>query len=318
MHVNRKTLYLGVFLVAAGGLTLIARGEDAGATAARALGLWPLAIIAIGGALILRGTRLALPAGVLAAALPGLLFGSAAIATPAFNVNCGQGNPTSLLNHTGTFDGPASVDMTMSCGTVTLTTRPGSSWDAQTKGDSAHPANVTASGSRLSIGSAGRRVGLGDKWIGDTWAVVLPTDVALDVSTTVNAGKADIDLSNATLGAVVMDINGGDLRLGLIGASIDRLSLDLNAAAASVLLPDGVNFTTSIDVNAGSVSVCVPAGLGLRIHQDVSLGDVKYAGATRTQDVWETPGYASAPNHADVTISVNVGSVDIAPEGGCK
>jgi hypothetical protein len=48
------------------------------------------------------------------------------------------------------------------------------------------------------------------------------------------------------------------------------------------------------------------------------LGSANYAGLVRNGDVWESPGYSMANHHADVTITANVGSVDINPAGGCQ
>ena len=73
MRVNRRFLNWGVFLVAIGGVLVVAdlAAVDS-ATIADALALWPLAIIAIGVGLILRRTRFNVAGGMLAAAIPGL------------------------------------------------------------------------------------------------------------------------------------------------------------------------------------------------------------------------------------------------------
>ena len=72
MTVRRGLLYFGVFLVAAGGVTLlVAAGVLDEARVADALAWWPLAVIAIGAGLVLRRTRAAVPGGVVAAAVPG-------------------------------------------------------------------------------------------------------------------------------------------------------------------------------------------------------------------------------------------------------
>ena len=92
----------------------------------------------------------------------------------------------------------------------------------------------------------------------------------------------------------------------------------VNAAAASVLLPATGDFSANFAVNAAELNVCAPADLGLRIRQDVVLGATTYSGLVRNGDAWETHGYSMATHHADVTVSVNVGSVDVNPEGGCK
>jgi hypothetical protein len=89
MRVNRGSLYTGVFLVALGGVIVAA--ELVPFDTARltdVLRLWPLALVAIGAALVARRTNLALPTGMLAAAVPGLLLGGAIAVAPSITVDC--------------------------------------------------------------------------------------------------------------------------------------------------------------------------------------------------------------------------------------
>jgi hypothetical protein len=91
MRVNRGLLYTGVFLVALGGVIVAA--ELVAIDTFRltdVLRLWPVALIAIGAALALRRTDLALPTGLLAAALPGLLLGGAIAVAPSVSIDCVQ------------------------------------------------------------------------------------------------------------------------------------------------------------------------------------------------------------------------------------
>ena len=89
MRVNRGLLYTGVFLVAFGGVIVVA-GLVPFDTArlTDVLRLWPLALVAIGAALVARRTDLALPTGALAAAIPGLLLGGAIAVAPSISVDC--------------------------------------------------------------------------------------------------------------------------------------------------------------------------------------------------------------------------------------
>ena len=148
--------------------------------------------------------------------------------------------------------------------------------------------------------------------------VTLPTNSTLDLDVEVNAGRGRLDLAGARLGDVRLDANAGALNVNLTGATLVRLSMEVNAAKASVRLPATGDFEADFEVNAADMSVCAPPELGLRISQDVVLGSTTYSGLVRNGDGWETPGYSTATSHADVTISVNVGSVDVNPEGGCK
>jgi hypothetical protein len=319
MKVNRKLLYTGVFLVAAGAAMLVVEGEAVdGEVVTQALRFWPVLVIGLGVGLLLRGTRFGVAGGMLAAAMPGLLFGGLVVASPDLTPECRIAEPASYTTRQGTFDGAASVDLRLDCGELSVTTAPGTGWHVQT-GDTrgAAPA-VDSSADRLSVSSADQRHRFGFPWGGDAFVITLPADSTLDLAAEVNAGRGRLDLAGARLGEVRLDVNAGDVQVDLTGATLVRLSMDVNAAAASVRLPATGDFEADFAVNAAELNVCAPADLGLRIHQDVVLGSTTYSGLVRNGDAWETPGYSTATSHADVTLSVNVGSVDVNPEGGCK
>ena len=64
--------------------------------------------------------------------------------------------------------------------------------------------------------------------------------------------------------------------------------------------------------------MCVPSGLGVRVHRSGALSGFHPGSLERVGADWESPGYASAAHHADLTITVNLGNVEIDPIGGCK
>ena len=107
MTVRRGTLYVGVFLLAAGAVTLGVSTAllDREVVAATVVALWPLAVIAIGVALVLRRSPAALVAGVLAAAIPGLALGASVVAVPDIAIPCTDTSPASAqaVAHDGTF-----------------------------------------------------------------------------------------------------------------------------------------------------------------------------------------------------------------------
>jgi hypothetical protein len=316
--VNRGLLNWGVFLLAAGGVMLLAQSDviDRGLIA-QALGLWPLIVIALGAKLLLRRTPLATASGAIAAAMPGLLLGGLVVAIPNMTPACHIAQSGTFAGQQGTFEGSASAELRISCGDLTVTTTPGSGWQVQT-GESGGAAPVLESGGhRLYLASSSQRFRVGSSFGGDSFRVVLPTANSIDLTADVNAGRGTFDLANARLGRVELTLNAGEATLDLTGATLSRLTIDLNAAGATVRLPDA-DFGGDLSVNAGRLSICVPPGLGLRIHQKVVLGSANTEGLIRTGGALETPNYALALHHADVTISVNVGSVDINPAGGCK
>jgi hypothetical protein len=83
MRLNRTLLYTGVFLLALGAALVAADlGQLTTAALTDALRLWPLALIAIGLGIALRRTQVSLAAGLIAAALPGLILGGAMATAP--------------------------------------------------------------------------------------------------------------------------------------------------------------------------------------------------------------------------------------------
>ena len=318
MKVNHRFLYAGVFLVAAGGVMLVGLGGAVdGGTVAEALRLWPVAVIALGVALLLRRTRFGLAGGLLAAAMPGLLLGGLVVAVPRLPLDCGHVQPASFATRDGAFDGAASVELVLTCGELSVTTVPGSGWQLETGNVPGAIPVVDVSAHRLSVVSADRGRPFGVFRSGDAWRLALPVASTMDLTAEVNAGRGRFDLAGARLGNVQLAVNAGDAKVDLSGATVAHLSMRVNAAAASLRLPAAQDLSADFSVNAGSLKVCAPDEVGLRIRQSSVLGSTTVTGLVREGDRWESPGYSMANHHADVTISVNVGSVDVNPVGGC-
>ncbi len=319
MTINRRLLYGGVFFVAAGSVMLLATSNlvDDGQVA-RVLGLWPVLVIALGVGLLLRRTRFDMAGGMLAAAMPGLLLGGLVVATPLITPDCGHARPAMTASRDGAFAGPASVDLVLACGDVSVTTTAGNAWHLETGNSRGAVASIDASPDRLSVASANREGMFAFARGTDAWRLALPTATTIDLAAEVNAGRGRFDLAGARLGNVRLTVNAGETRVDLAGATLGHLSTSVNAAKESLFLPAGADFGADVAVNAGALEICAPSDLGLRVRDQVVLGSTRYAGLVRVGSAWESPGYATASHRADVTISVNVGSVDVNPLGGCK
>jgi hypothetical protein len=318
MRVRRSFLYWGAFLVALGGVLLAADlNRIDGATVADALRLWPLIPIAAGIALILRRTRLGWAGGMLAAALPGLALGGAVVAGSHLAVLCHDGAGTPLTSQQGVFGGPATIKATMVCGDVEITAGGGSGWRLDAGNSTGLTAAVDATPSSLTVRS-GRVHGLAP-WRGrDTWRLAIPSTVASDLVLEVDAGAGRLNLAGAQLGSLTMTADAADVHADLSGASVNRINANLNAGALGISLPDGSEITGSLTVNAGRLTVCAPAGLGIRVHSDVTLGSSRYPGLVSSGGAWESPDYATAAHHAQLTVEVNAGSIELNPTGGCQ
>jgi hypothetical protein len=317
MYARRRLLELGVFLVAAGGVMLLVETNVVDReTVVGALALWPLVIVAIGAHLILRRTSLAVPGGLVAAIVPGLLVGGLFVAVPNIPSACGDGTQGTFTAHGGDLSDSAIVDLALACGQVSVTTGPGTSWQLDAADGTIGAPNVVATADRLSITSATGT----HSWNfgrGDDWRLRLPTGSTIDMHAKVDAGKGTFDLDGARIGMLDLQVNAGEAEVHLGGATLSHLSMRVNAAAGFLTLGDD-DLSGDLTVNAGSLQVCAPGELGLRVHGTTSLGATNYFGLIRSGDAWETPGYASATHHADLGVSANVGSVNINPVGGCK
>jgi hypothetical protein len=341
MTINRPLLGWGVFFIATGGVLLAVEGGLVSATAVRAaLGLWPVLLIAIGIAIILRRTRLAFAGGVAVAATAGLLLGGAiAIAPRLWFVDyraipdvierllpIDRRHPIEVVppievrphieSRAGAFAGPAAIDLDLAWGDLVVSTAPGSAWRLETESGIEGSVQVAADPRRLAVRSP--RDGWPGIPVGESWRLWLPTGQRLDLDAQIDAARAQFYLDGATLGDVVLAVDAGDATVDLTTATADNVTLQVNGGAATLLLPASDDVAAAIDINAGSARICAPTGVGLRVWTTSTLASITTPGLVRVGDALESPDYATAAHHADVTVEVNVGSVEINPEGGCR
>jgi hypothetical protein len=294
--VNGRLLRWGVFLLALGGLVLLGGAGTLDRELVRqALGLWPLAVIGFGAAILLRRTRFGLASGVVAAAMPGLLLGGLVVAIPEIGSHCRTSNPPEFFTRQGSFGETATVDLRIACGDLTVTTTPGRSWEARI-GQTDRPAPVLAASSAgLTISMARQVTWFGPPGEGDVVEVALPTDSELDVTARVDAGDARVNLGSAHLGRAALVVSAGAADVDLTGSTLQALDLVINAGRGRIVLPLD-DFNGEIEVNGGEIRICAPPGLGVRVREDVTFGSVVHGGlrAGRGTSTWESEAFATA------------------------
>jgi hypothetical protein len=327
--INRALLRWGVFLLAVGGVLLLAQSGQLDRDWVRgALGLWPLMLIGFGAAILLRRTRLAVPATVMAAIIPGLLIGGAVVASPVHlevPSDCRLDRGAATQHHHGSFNGgswsptgtPARADLHLVCGKLIVAVIPGTDWDVTVNDAGDRTPLIFSDPDLLRVTSLDRTSGFWTDNAGDAISVRLPDGRIIDLNVDVEAGLGTLDLKGARLGTLDLELNAGAVTADLMGAALRRLVVDVNAGAAKIALPSA-DFDGELTVNAGKLDLCIPADLGVRIRSDVTLGSFDHSGFVRNGSAWESAGYDTANHHADLTVDVNVGSVEINPEGGCK
>ena len=176
MHLDRRPLRWGVFLIALGTVPLaVQAGWLDRAPVADAERLWPVALIAIGIGVILDRTRIAAIGTIVSSIVFGLLIGGA-LSVGVGAIGCpGAGGPATPATGGGTLAGPADVSITLDCGTSSVETTPGASWSISGTAAEDHQPVIDAGPSSLHISPP--QAGIFD--IGGSrsdWDVRLPTD----------------------------------------------------------------------------------------------------------------------------------------------
>ena len=320
MRVNRGFLYGGVFLVAIGGVIVaVEAGLVDTARLTDALRLWPLAVVAIGAAIVLRRSELGLPTGVLAAAIPGLVLGGALAVAPRVATDCGvRGQSPSIATEQGSFGGPATVSLTGGCGTFTVRTSPGDEWQLTASNTAGRLPRIRSSAQSLSVETTGHEGS--DFFDGgrDDWDVTLPASAMDAMSLEVLAGEGDVGLAGARIDRLTVTANASDIVVDATDAVVANLTGVVNVGSLSIRLPADGDLDGSLRIGAGELQVCTPPGVGLRLTTRGAANEVSVRGLDQNGTVWESPDYALAGRHADLRVNVNFGTVEIDPIGGCR
>ncbi|HET7026590.1 MAG TPA: hypothetical protein VFI28_02740 [Candidatus Limnocylindrales bacterium] len=321
MHVDRRFLGWGVFLVAVGAVPLAVRAGLV-TPSVRWWDLWPLLLVGWGVGLILGRTAFGLLGRVLVSATVGVIVGGV-LATGAvvgtFASGCGSGAGTPFAAQQGTFDaGRATVTLEPGCGQLDVSVG-GTGWQVSGSSTDGTAPRIDTSPSSLAVHGAGRGFDPFAAAGGTHWEVVLPANQPIDLSVAANAGQARLALADAKLGDVSISSNAASTRADFSGTSLAHLTVTANAGDARLVLP-AANTSGSLTANAGSIAICVPAGTGVRISQSDSIfggNNFDERGLSKSGDTWTSIDYVTAATHVDLTASANAGSVSLNPDGGC-
>jgi hypothetical protein len=329
MHVNRRLLGWGVFFIALGLVPLAVQGGmlDA-ATARQAWQLWPMLLVGIGLALVLRHTPLVALGNLVVGLTFGLMAGGVVgggFAPGAPFAVCGVGGSTATGPNgpptTGTLGSNASVSLAVDCGALTVSTATGSDWSIAWPSVGVSAPDI-GSGSDHLDASFGRRHGFGVGEPAARWDVVLPEDPSIALSVDVGAGSLRASLASARVASLVANVNAGDAHIDLTGSrGATSASGSVNAGSLRVALPaPDTGLTGTFSANAGSIAMCTPSGVPLRITvDDNTLGSTNFAQRAMAQNgnVWTRGPFSPGTPSIDLHISVNVGSITLDPEDGC-
>lgn len=326
MRVNRGLLYSGVFLVAIGGVVVLAdRGGIDTPTLTDIVRLWPLALIAIGLGLALRRTRAGIAGGLAAAVMPGLLIGSAVSVVPRFAGDCGvREAPVPVMHESGSAT-PEVVWLRTSCGTLDVRTALGRGWALDVASTAASAPTISSEGDLsggglLEIASDRDEDGLGLLGRGrEAWSVALPNSSRMEsVSFNLNSTRADVALPGARIGSMEVMANASYVRLDASATQLANLEGSFHMSSGSILLPSVDELSVSVSVRGGELQICTPPDLGLRVSSSGYSRSVTIEGIDRSGEQWVSANDESAERHADLDIRATFGTVAINPIGGCR
>lgn len=318
MRVHRGRLNWGVFLVVLGAMPLAYnQGVVSSSTLGEAWRLWPLVLVGLGLGLVLSRTPASFVGGIVVAVFLGLVIGSLFAVGP--RLGCGDGGSgAGTVPRSGTFDGSASVELTLQCGTTSVTTSPDASWHVAASNTDGSQAQVNSNSGWLSVGPD--QSGWWPDRNEENWQVSLPAQTPISLSASIDAGDAHFSLPGAKLKTATFSINAGSAHIDLTGGSLESLSVSTNAGSTSLTLDGQSDLTGSVSTNLGELRLCAPAGLGLELRSSDSLAGNNFgsAGLVHVGDSWQTAGYDTSVHKADLTASTSLGSLVINPAGGCK
>jgi hypothetical protein len=324
MHIDRRLLGWGLFFILVGAIPL---GTRAGILDPDVVGQWPshwpLLLIGWGIGLVLRRTRIEWLGGAIAAVVFGIMGGgllAAGFGGAPISTGCGgPSTGTAFATQSGNFSGTGSLNVALSCGSLTLRPTAGSGWAVSgTESDGKAP-RIEVDGTSVSIDAATRGTFFGSRGRTD-WTVDVPTDPKLGLGLTINAGQGTMDLAGANLDAVNLTVNAGSARLVLAqAASLADVNATVNAGSAVVSLPTGGR-AARLSLNAGSLVVCLAPELPVRAAWTGALGsnDLDGAGLTKVDaNTWQSPGLDVAAPFLDLRVSANAGSFSLDRDGIC-
>jgi LiaI-LiaF-like transmembrane region len=315
----RSAIFWGAAFVTAGiAILAIQQGWVSSGVLHDAIQWWPLVLIGAGVAVIFAGA-LGAVATALAGVLLGLLVGELIGSGGSLPVACAGADPGELQAfEEGSFAGSgADVELELNCVTLEVAGGAGDGWVVQADEDSRADMELDSGDQSLEIRS-GDAVSLGGR---GHVAVVLPAEDGINLSASLNAGEATLDLGVSRWGAIDVEGNATSIRIDLSDAVVDTVEASLNAGSAGIQFSDQTDVgSVRLSANAGEFHVCVPDGVGLQVTMgsDVAVGhNLDEEGLTEDGDVWRTRDYASAATQIEIVFSGNAAAFTLNPEGGC-
>ncbi|MFL5770909.1 MAG: hypothetical protein ACJ765_12595 [Chloroflexota bacterium] len=317
MRARRGLLFWGLLLIPLGAVPLLVRaGVIDAARLVDAWKLWPLLFIGIGAAILVGRTRVAIVGTAVIALTLGTIAGAAVASSGSWIgaiTHCGPGGQTQHVARQGAFADSASVVLDLRCGSVDLKAAGGSQWTVDASYRDAAP-SVDASSNGLTVRAANSGVNQHDDW-----TIGVPASQLREISLTANAGTSELDLADATLHRLHVDLNAGDTRITAPGGGTDGIDITMNAGRLR-LETGSAPMAGSVSMNAGAIDLCVPHDVGLRldVNDQLTFGtNLAAEGLAHSGTTWTREAAAGAPT-IELSIEGNAAALTLKGEGACK
>lgn len=318
MRIRRGLLFWGFFLIPLGALPLLVRaGVLDPATFAQGWRLWPLILVAVGVAIVIGRSRLAVLGTAGVALVLGLAVGGALAGGNfwfAAVSDCDFGNRTDAhVDEAGAFAQPAAIDLDLRCGNLDVRMGGSTGWSLAADYRGQAPA-IDSSADRLRV-----RVPDNDDAEHHEWDLTVAPSLLREVTLRTNAAAANLDLAGASLSNVNANLNAGDLLIDAGTATVGEINVQMNAGRIRLLLGAGET-RGSVEVNAGAIDLCVPdnGGLRLRVNEQLTfVHNLGERGLTRNGETW-VRNASGGGGTIDLDIEGNAASFTLNPTGGCR
>jgi hypothetical protein len=133
----------------------------------------------------------------------------------------------------------------------------------------------------------------GGRW---GWDLGLSPNVPLGLAISFGVGRSDIDLTDLT---------------------VSDLEIDIGIGLTNLTLPSHGRLEARVDGAIGNTVIVIPQGMEARIRFDTGLAARQAPQGYRQQDdVYVSPGYASADNHVDLYVSQAIGNITVQQSRG--
>lgn len=122
----------------------------------------------------------------------------------------------------------------------------------------------------------------------------------------------DLRLTGAVPLALELYVGASENTLDLTDLRVTDFVLETGASSTSVRLPASGVMRARVQSGAASVRIEVPPTVAARIRASGGLANIRVAGRyVRNGDVWESPGFGTAPDRVELTAELGVGELRV-------